>query len=41
MRETFQMAIQELLDENVRGALYDPSRAIVTTVESPVRQPSL
>jgi hypothetical protein len=28
MRETFQMAIESLLDKSVRGALDDPSRAI-------------
>jgi hypothetical protein len=31
MRENIQMAIEALLDESVRGALYDPSRAIVAT----------
>jgi hypothetical protein len=31
MRENFQMAIEALLDESVRGALYDPLRAIVAT----------
>jgi hypothetical protein len=30
MRETFQMAIQELLAVSIRGALCDPSRAIDT-----------
>jgi hypothetical protein len=31
MRENFQMAIEALLHESVRGALYDPLRAIVAT----------
>jgi hypothetical protein len=34
MRETFQLAIQDFLDESVRHALYDRSRVIVATEDA-------